>query len=164
MKASFTLRAFLACAGVLAALPVTGQTLLLVVRESANSQPLSPPFAVREGISGSLFDAGFIVIDASGSAAVPGPVELARLARSAGADMALEVAAEYADKSLGPDLTRISARTSFALIDSSTGGIVARGTQEATNRDRERDVSRAVLGDEIGRMVALRVRKALHIP
>src|SRR5271157_4422955 len=63
MKAPFFLRAVLACAGVLAALPLTAQTLLLVVRENANAQPLPPPFAVREGISGSLFDAGFIVID-----------------------------------------------------------------------------------------------------
>jgi hypothetical protein len=161
MKAPFFLRAVLACAGLLAALPLTPQTLLLVVRENANAHPLPPPFAVREGISGSLFDAGFIVIDAPGSAPVPSPVELARLARSAGADMVLEVAAEYADKNLGPDLVRISARTSFALIDSSTGGIVTQGTQEATNKDRERDVSRAVLGSEIGREVARRVRKAL---
>jgi len=94
MKAPFFLRAVLACAGVLAALPLTAQTLLLVVRENANAQPLPPPFAVREGISGSLFDAGFIVIDDPGSSPVPAPPELARRARSAGAEMVLEVAAE----------------------------------------------------------------------
>ncbi len=154
-------RAVFACACVMAALPAAAQTLLLVVRERADARPLLPPLPVREGISGSLFDAGFIVIDAPGSAPVPGPAELARLARSAGAEVVLEVAAEYVDSSIGADLVRISARTSFALIDSATGGIVAQGTQEATNKDRERDVSRAVLGSEIGREVAVRVKKAL---
>jgi hypothetical protein len=116
---------------------------------------------VREGISGSLFDAGFIVLDAPGSAPVPGPAELARLARSAGAEIVLEVATEYADIPLGTDLVRISARTSYALIDSSTSGIVAQGTREATNKDREREVGRAALGNEIGKDVAALVKKAL---
>jgi hypothetical protein len=135
---------------------------LLVVRESAQAKPLPPPFAVREGISASLFDAGFIVIDAPGTAPLPGPAELARLARSAGANIVLEVATVYADKDLETDLLRISARTSFALIDSATGRVLTQGTQEATNKDREREVSRAALGGEIGRTVALRVKEVLE--
>jgi len=154
-------RAGLALACLFAALPVTAQTVLLVVREKVDARPLPPPLAVREGISGSLFDAGFVVLDAPGSAPVPGPAELARLARSAGADVVLEVATEYADTALGTDLVRISARTSYALIDSSTSGIVAHGTQEATNKDRERDVDRAALGSEIGRNVAIEVKKVM---
>ncbi len=126
-------RAVLACACLLAALPAATQTLLLVVREKVDTRPLPPPLPVREGISGSLFDAGFIVIDDPGSSPVPAPAELARRARSAGAEMALEVAAEYVDRTLGADLVRISARTSFSLIDSATGGVIAQGTQEATN-------------------------------
>lgn len=155
-------RAALALACLLAALPATAQTVLLVVREQADARPLPPPLAVREGLSGSLFDAGFIVLDAPGSAPVPGPAELARLARSAGADIVLEVATEYADTTLGTDLVRISARTSYALIDSSTSGIVAQGTRQATNKDREREVGRSALGSEIGRDVAGLVKKALH--
>ena len=58
-------------------------------------------------------------------------------------------------------MLRISARTSFALIDSSTGGIVVQGTRDATNKDRERDVGRTALGAEIGRDIAGQVRKAI---
>jgi len=155
------LRVLLAGACLLAALPATAQTVLLVVREKKDAQPLPPPLPVREGVSGSLFDAGFIVIDAPGTAPVPGTAELARLARSAGADLVLQCSTDYTDSSIGADLVRISARTSFALIDSSTGGVVVRGTRDATNKDREREVGRAALGTEIGKDIAGQVRKAL---
>ena len=145
----------------MAVLPATAQTVLLVVREKKDAQPLPPPLAVREGVSGSLFDAGFIVIDAPGTAPVPGPAELARLARSAGAELVLQCSTDYSDSRLGADLLRISARTSFALIDSSTGGIIAQGTRDATNRDRELEVGRLALGAEIGKDIAGQVMKAV---
>jgi hypothetical protein len=156
-------RAVLACACLLAAMPVTAQTVLLVVREKADAQPLPPPFAVREGLSGSLFDAGFIVLDAPGTAAIPAQAELVRMARAAGAEIVLQCSTEYANTTLGADLVRISARTSFTLIDTATGGFLAKGTSDATNKDRERNVSRMVLGAEIGKDVADRVRKALAL-
>jgi hypothetical protein len=143
--------------------PAAAQTVLLVVHEKLDTRPLPPPFAVREGLSGSLFDAGFIVLDAPGTGPVPGPVELARLARSAGAEVVLQCSTEYANTSLGADLVRISARTSFALIDSSTGGFLIQGTREATNKDREREVGRTALGGEIGRDLAALVRKTLAV-
>jgi hypothetical protein len=155
-------RALLAGACLLAALPASAQTVLLIVREKKDAQPLPPPLAVREGVSGSLFDAGFIVIDAPGTAAVPGPTELAKLARSAGAELVLQCSTEYADTSLGADMVRISARTSFALIDSSNGGILFQGTGDATNKDRERDVGRTALGAEIGKDIAGQVKKAIE--
>ncbi|MGA2642358.1 MAG: hypothetical protein ABSG21_15820, partial [Spirochaetia bacterium] len=127
-------RAIFALACLLAALPATAQTLLLVVHENADRRPLPPPLAVREGISSSLFDAGFIVLDAPGSAPMPDPAELARMARAAGAEIVVAVAAEYADTNMGSDMVRISARTSYVLIDSSTGEIVAQGAREATNK------------------------------
>ena len=153
----------MACVCLMAAMPAAAQTVLLVVREKADAQPLIPPFAVREGLCGSLFDAGFIVVDAPGTAPVPGQAELVRMARSAGAEIVLQCSTEYANTTLGADLVRISARTSFALIDTSTGGFLARGTTDATNKDREREVSRTVLGAEIGRDVAVQVKKALAL-
>jgi hypothetical protein len=154
-------RAFvLAC--LLAGLPAAAQTLLLVVQENAGARPLPPPFAVREGISGDLFDAGYIVLDAPGSYPFPAAAELAQMAQSAGADIVLEVATDYSDTLLTLDMLRISARTTYALIDSTTSAIIAHGTREATNKDRERDVSRSVLGGEIGKDVAAQVRIALR--
>jgi hypothetical protein len=143
--------------------PAAAQTVLLVVRENADGRALPPPFAVREGLSGSLFDAGFIVLDAPGAATVPGAAELARLARSAGAEIVLQCSTDYADTRLAADLVRISARTSYALIDSSTGGFLAQGTRDATNKDREREVGRVALGGEIGRDLAVQVRKTLGL-
>jgi hypothetical protein len=156
--------ATIAFACLFVTLPAAGQAVLLVVREKADGKPLPPPFAVREGLSGSLFDAGFIVIDAPGTAAIPGPGELARLARSAGAEIVLQCSTEYADTKIGADLLRIAARTSYSVIDSSTGEILAHGTRESTNRGREQEVGRTALGGEIGRDVAVQVRKSLPKP
>jgi hypothetical protein len=148
-------------ASLFCAAPAGAQSVLLVVVEAVDTTALPPPLAVREGLSASLFDAGCIVLDSPGSASLPGPAEAARMARSAGADIALEVSTQYADTSLGVDLLRISARTTYLLIDSSTSGVLTRGSREATNRDRERDTSRAALGAEIGRDVAQAIRDFL---
>jgi hypothetical protein len=156
------LRGALVLTCLLAALPAAAQTLLLVVQENANARPLSPPFSVREGISGDLFDAGYIVLDAPGASPFPAASELARLARSAGADMVLEVATDYTDTPVGTDLLRISARTAFALIDSTTSAIIAQGTRDATNKDRERDTSRSALGTEIGKAIAAQVSNTIR--
>jgi hypothetical protein len=149
----------LAC--VLAGLPAAAQSLLLVVQENANAMPLKPPFTVREGISNDLFDAGYIVLDAPGSSPLPPAAVLAQSAQSAGADIVLAVATDYSDVLLPLDMLRISARTTYALIDAATSAIIAQGTRAATNEDRERDVTRAVLGGEIGKDVADQVKTAL---
>ena len=156
------LRSTVALACVLAGLPAAAQTLLLVVQENANARPLPPPYSVRESISSDLFDAGYIVLDAPGSSPLPAAAELAQSAQSAGADLVLAVATDYTDMPLPLDMLRISARTTYALIDSATSAIVAHGTREATNKDRERDVSRAILGGEIGREVAAQVETVLE--
>lgn len=162
MSSSRTIRGYLclllSLAAFLSAQGAAAQTVLLVVVETANSQALPPPLAVREGVSASLFDAGCIVLDAPGSGKLPAPADIARLARSAGAERALEVATDYADTSLEAGVLRISARTTYTLIDTATNGVLTRGTREASNRDRERDVTRASLGAEIGRDIV----QALH--
>jgi hypothetical protein len=148
-------------AALLCALPAASQTVLLVVRERVDAAALPPPLPVREGISDSLFNAGVIVLDAPGSDPVPAAPQLARMAKAAGADAVLSVATVYADTRLGTELLRISARTTYSLIDSSTSGLIGTGTEEATNRDREGDVDRAALGGEIGRKVAEQVMRLL---
>jgi hypothetical protein len=155
------LRSALALACLLAGLPAAAQTLLLVVQENANSKPLPPPSGVRESLTSDLFDAGYIVLDAPGSSPLRVAAELAQVGQSAGADIVLTVATDYSDAPLG-DLLRISARTTYALIESTTGATLAHGPREATNKDRERDVSRTVLGGEIGRDVAARVKAVLE--
>jgi hypothetical protein len=146
---------------LLSAASAGAQSVLLVVVEAVDTQALPPPLAVREGLSASLFDAGCVVLDSPGSPTLPKPAEAARMARAAGADIALEVSTRYADTNLGVDLLRISARTTYLLIDSSTSGVLTTGTRDATNRDRERDTSRAALGTEIGKDVAQAVREFL---
>lgn len=152
----------LALAFLLAGLPAAAETVLLVVQETANARSLPPPFAVREGITGDLFDAGYIVLDAPGSSSLLAAEQLARLGRSAGADFVVTVAAEYSDTLLGTDTLRISARTAYALIDSATGAVLAQGTRDASNKERERSVGRSVLGGEIGADIAARVKMAIE--
>ncbi len=148
-------------AGLSAAVPASSQTVLLVVRENVDSTTLAPPYPVREGVSDSLFSAGVIVLDAPGTQAMPGAAEAARLARAAGAEAVVEVATVYADTKLDKDLLRISARTTWTILEASTSRLVGSGTEEATNRDREKDVDRLKLGAEIGRKVADQVMRLL---
>ena len=91
----------------------------------------------------------------------PKTAEAARLARSAGAEVALEVSTEYADTSVEANLLRIAARTTYAVIDPATSGVLARGTREATNSGREKDVGRVALGAEIGKDVARVIQDVL---
>jgi len=147
--------------GLLAALPAASQTVLLVVRENVDSTALTPPFPVREGLSDGLFDAGVVVLDAPGSDRMPAAAEAARLAAAAGAEAVVEVATVYADTKLDKDRLRISARTTWTLLDASTSRAIGSGTEEATNRDREKEVDRLALGGEIGRKVAEQVRRLL---
>jgi hypothetical protein len=156
------LRNVLALACVLAGLPAAAETLLLVVQDGANSRPLPMPSAVREGLMGDLFDAGYIVLDAPTSTPFPGAAELSQLARSAGADFAVAVVTDYTDTPLRLDYIRITARTAYSLIDAATSVVIDHGARDATNKDRERDVTRAILGAEIGRDVAAQVKAFLE--
>ncbi len=151
----------LVLAGLAAALPAAAQTVLLVVRENVDSAELPPPFPVREGLSDSLFNAGVIVLDAPGSQAMPQAAEAIRLARAAGAEAVLEVATIYADVKMDKDVVRISARTTWTVLDAATSRSIGTGTEESSNRDRERAVDRMALGGEIGRKVAEKVKKLL---
>lgn len=144
-----------------AALPAAAQTVLLVVRENVGSAALPPPFPVREGLSDGLFNAGVIVLDAPGTEAMPAAAEAIRIARAAGAEAVLEVATAYADVKLDKDLVRISAHTTWTVLDAATSRSIGSGTEESTNRDREQKVDRLALGGEIGRKVAEKVKKLL---
>jgi len=153
---------FLAIIASLAmAAPAGAQTVLLLVRENVDSTALPPPFPVREGVSDALFNAGVIILDAPGSASMPGAAEAARIARAAGAEAVLEVTTVYADTKLGTDLLRISARTTWSILDASNNRLIGSGAEEGTNLDREKDVNRLALGGEIGRKVAQEVKQLL---
>ena len=60
------------------------------------------------------------------------------------------------------DYVRITARTRYTLIDAATSVVIAHGTRDATNKDRERDVTRTILGAEIGKDVAAQVKAFLE--
>jgi hypothetical protein len=145
----------------LAAAPVTAQTILLAVRDSVNGAPLAPPLPTREGVAGSLFDTGFIVFDAPGEAE-RSAAELAGLARTAGADLVLDVRGQYTDRALGAGgLRRVALTVTFTLTDAASGVVRAKGEETADNANREKDVDRVVLGQEIGRAVSARISAAL---
>lgn len=152
----------LAFACLLAGMPAAAETLLLVVQDGANSRPLPRPSAVREGLTGDLFDAGYIVLDAPSSVPFPPAPDLAAIGQSAGADVVVAVATDYTDTTLPLDFIRISARTTYSLVDCATSAVIAQGTRQTSNRDRERDVTRTVLGEEIGKDVAALVKKILE--
>jgi hypothetical protein len=144
-----------------AAIPVTAQTILLAVGETANGTPLAPPLPTGEGVAGSLFDIGFIVFDLPGDGPSRGLSELIGVARSAGADLVLDVRVQYSDRPIDAGATRISGTAVFTLADAASGVVKAKGEEAATNANREKDVDRAALGQEIGRMLAARIRDAL---
>jgi hypothetical protein len=113
-------------------------------------------------VAGSLFDNGFIVFDIPGDAAPRGAGELIGAARSAGADLLLDVRVQYTDRGLGAGVVQISGTASYTLTDAASGVVRAKGEETATNRNREKDVDRAALGQEIGRTLAVRIRDAVQ--
>jgi hypothetical protein len=151
----------LVLAALAAAVPVTAQTILLTVQESVNGATISPPLPAREGVAGSLFDGGFIVIDLPQEAPTRGAAEMIGVARSAGADLLLDVRVQYSDHPLGGGVARISGSAAFTLTDTASGVVRAKGEEAVTNAKREKDVDRVILGQEIGRIVVARVREAL---
>jgi hypothetical protein len=147
---------------LVSAVPLPAQTLLLDVRESVNGAPLPPPLPSWDGLESRLFDEGFIVFDVASSPAAPDQGELTRLARTAGADLILVVTVEYAETAIGIELVRSTGRATYVLTDAGTGTVRASGKEQASNRDRERDVDRQALGREIGKLVGGRVATALN--
>jgi hypothetical protein len=140
-----------------AASPLAAQTILLSVRESSGGVDLPAPQPASDGLQSGLFDKGFIVFDAPAGVPRPGTKELAAAARSSGAQAVLSVEVEYRDAPRGADLSQVSARASFSLVDAATGALMTKGVEEASNRQREAPLSRDELGREVGTRIAARV-------
>jgi hypothetical protein len=146
---------------LISAAPLAAQTLLLVVRESVEGKPLPPPLPTKEGLGSGLFDAGYIVLEYPDSPTAPNQAELTRTARSGGADLILSVTVEYTETAISLNRVRRSGRATYALTHASNGAVRAKGKQDASNRDREGEVDRRALGQEIGKLLAERVTEAL---
>jgi hypothetical protein len=146
---------------LISAAPLAAQTFLLVVRESMEGNPLPPPLPTKEALGSALFDAGYIVLEFPDAPVAPDPAELRRTARDGGADLILSVTVEYTESAISLNLIRHSGRAAYSLTDAANGAVRARGNQEASNKDREREVDRRVLGQEIGRTLAEKVAEAL---
>jgi hypothetical protein len=134
------------------------QAILLVVQESDAGQALSEPLPVREGVDSSLFESGFIVFDVPG--APPARDELARMARSSGADLILTISVTWEDTANTTPL-RTAGRATFSAAKAATGASIADGTASATNKGREKDADRMRLGAEMGVQIAEQVKKAI---
>jgi len=140
-------------------LHLSAQTLLLMVEESSRSGPLDPPLAVREGVAQNLFAAGVIVVEVPPTYVRP-PV-LPAFARAAGADIILDVTASYTETPGAANRPDISVATTFSLIDAETGNTLAKASDDATNKDREAQVDRTALGEEIGVRIVAAAEKVL---
>ena len=163
--AAFIKRARIPALAVLAfimAAPLPAQAILLAAREAVGGVPLPPPSPAREILEETLFDRGFIVFDIAPSNPPQSRGELARIARTAGAALVLEVLLSYVDTPISTHLVRIAGTADFALIDALTGEVTAQGKETAANQDRERDVDRPALSREIGMLVATRIVQTLR--
>ena len=152
----------LAALALIMAPPLAAQTILLAVRETVGGVSLSAALTAQDSLEGGLFDQGFIVFDIRVSTPSPSREELARIARAAGAGLVLEVLVMYVKTPISAHLIQIAGTADFALLDAVTGEVTAQGQEQATNRDRERDVDRPALGREIGTLIAARIAKALR--
>jgi hypothetical protein len=152
----------LAALSLVLAAPLPAQSILLAVRETVGGVPLSTRLPAGESLEGALFNQGCIVFDIRASVPPQARDELARIARTGGAELVLEVNVSYVDTPISTHLVRISGTGDFALINAETGDVTARGEEQATNRDREREVDRPALGQEIGARIAARVVKTLR--
>jgi hypothetical protein len=82
-------------------------------------------------------------------------------ARSAGADLILRVSVAYRETSISARLVQRSGRATYTLTDAATGAVRTKGMQDASNRDREAEVDRHALGEELGALVAKKITEAL---
>ncbi len=149
------------CMALVCCVPLAGQTVLLVVQESVDGKPLPPPLAAKEGLGSSLFDAGYIVFEFPDSDKAPDQAVVTQTARSAGADLILTVTVQYTETAINSRLLRRSAHASYALTNAENGAVRTKGMQDASNKDREADVDRHALGEELGAGVAKKVAHAL---
>ncbi|HEY9593598.1 MAG TPA: hypothetical protein VHE79_03915 [Spirochaetia bacterium] len=143
-----------------AAAPARAQSVLIIDRERDGEVTLAPPLPVRDGLSDALYGEGLIVFDLPADA-VPGtPAEILRLARTAGADVVVQVDTTY---TVVPGTTprRIAARGTYTATSVRTGASLASGAVDATNANREKDVDRTRLGQELGGLIAAKVGAAI---
>jgi len=145
---------------VTAAAAVDGQSVLVIDKERDEEVTLAPPLAVRDGLSEALFSGGLIVFDLPVDAVPATAAEVLRLARSAGADVVVQIDASYTGAP-GTTPRRIAARGAWTVTSVGTGAALASGSIDATNADREKDVDRDRLGRELGGLIAAKVAAAL---
>jgi hypothetical protein len=141
--------------------PLSGETVLIAVRESLNGESCPLPFSAKEGISESLFDKGHIMFDVSDSDPVPSPAELEDMAMKGGAGFVLEAVVEFRESRLEEDRVRVDASARYSVSEASTGKIRKKGEFTATNAGRERGVDRTALGMEMGKTVAAEIEDVL---
>jgi hypothetical protein len=146
---------------LIGAAPLAAETILLVVQERIDGKPLPPPLAAKEGLGSGLFDAGCIVLEFPDSDRAPDQAAVTHTARSAGADLILTVSVEYTETAISANLVGRSARAVYALTNAANGVLRMKGTQDASNKDREADVDRRALGEELGALIAKKVAEAL---
>jgi hypothetical protein len=153
---------FLALA-LFAAAPASAQTLLLSVRETSNGAEVPGPRSAEEGLESALFDKGFIVFDLPAASPLPTAADLAASAQAVGAEAALLVQVDYRDAPRGTGLLQISGKARFTLVDAA-GTLRVKGVEEASNREREKQLTLPELGREIGARVAARVIASFSVP
>jgi hypothetical protein len=157
--ALFTATLAFCAAGALGA-----ETIMIAVQESVDGAPSQPPLPTLEGVSGALFDAGHIVFDAGKLAPSVKTAELARIARDANAGWLLRVNVVYTQTKVDKDSVRVACSATFSLVNAENGTTSLSDKVSATNAGRERNMDRAALGMELGKLISQKVVRALPSP
>ena len=133
---------------MLAALPVSAETILIALLETVDGSPSVPPLPARDGILQVFFDRGDIVFDVPDSAPIPSPEELLKLARAGGAAYALQIEVAFKQESIAQGGIRYIADAAYILTS------VESGIRLGEGRIRESGPQRKSLGLAIGRLIA----------
>jgi hypothetical protein len=148
---------FLACV-------VEAETVMIAARETIDGSPSQPPLPAVEGVSSGLFEAGHVVFDADQVGASAKAAELAQVARDGRAGWLLQITVAYTQTRLDQEAVRVACSATFSLVNASTGATSLSDKVSATNEGREKQVDRAALGVELGKLISQRVVKALPSP
>jgi hypothetical protein len=130
--------------------PASAETFLIVVTETVDGQPATPPLAAREGIFAALFDGDHIGFEVPADASPMSPDDLRLLAVEADAGTVAVIVVDWHQERIPGGALRVSGRGSIVLLDAHTGLRTDSLPLAVGNEGRERIADRPRLGVEIG--------------
>jgi len=140
------------------------ETVMIAARETIDGAQSPPPLTTVEGVSGGLFEAGHVVFDAGAIRPDARTADLEAVAREGQAGWLLQITVAYTQTKIADDTVRVACSAAFSLVNTSTGETSLSDKVSGTNAGKEKVLSRAELGVELGKLISQRVVKALPTP